>query len=349
MRNFFNKFIKRFSIVYLYFVIFYAYGLLLVETTPVNAYNREEVYPCGEIVGLYVESDGIFVIEASEIETQAGEFISPAKDVLQTGDYITKVNGLPVFIKEDLVDAVVASNGNVINLTVKREQEIFEVKITPILAKNGTYKLGVWVKDDLAGVGTITYVTKEGEFGALGHGMNDGETDDILDIREGAVYVSNLIGINKGKKGEPGEVRGVLCYGESNHLGLLNTNISTGVYGKIDEDNMTDYVSEVEAYQVAYMQEIKVGDAQIISDVSGERKSYDVEITYVDYLAFNTNKGLHIKVTDPELLDLTGGIVQGMSGSPILQNGRIVGAVTHVLVNDPTKGYGIFIENMLEH
>ena len=213
----------------------------------------------------------------------------------------------------------------------------------------GEYKLGIWVKDDLAGIGTISFYRENGDFGALGHGIGDGETGQILGMSQGKIYRTEIVGIKKGQKGEPGEIEGVIYYGLDDKLGTLNNNGQIGLFGTLDAENLAELRGDREPMEVAYKQEIEIGKAQIMSDVSGELQCYEVEITDVDFRTSNSNKGIHLTVTDQNLLELTGGIVQGMSGSPIIQNGRIVGAVTHVLVSNPAKGYGIFIENMLEY
>lgn len=325
------------------------FGVIPVKEVTVNVIEEQEVYASGKIVGIYTECDGIFVIDTSEIESQTGQLINPAETVVKTGDYILAIDDIPLSCKEDIVQIVNQSKGESLELTICRQGETRQVKITPVHASNGSYMLGIWVKDDLAGIGTITYVAPTGEFGALGHGMNNGQNGELLEVSGGEIYSSKLLGIEKGKKGTPGEVKGVISYGALNHLGYVDDNLSTGIFGALDMDDLNDYIKKDELYEVAYKQEIEVGAAQIISEISGERRSYDINITYVDYLAINSNKGLHIEVTDSELLELTGGIVQGMSGSPIIQNGKIIGAVTHVLINDPTQGYGIFIETMLEN
>ena len=355
MRNFFCKCVKKLSLVYMcgvivlfYRVVYNEYYPVLYEETEVSNENREMVYPLGTIVGIYTECEGVFVIETCEIETIDGQFKNPVRDKLYTGDYIQKVNGIEIKEKEDLVDALNNCDGKPLELIVVRDDKTLTIKATPVKGKNGKYMLGAWVKDDLAGVGTITYFTENGQFAALGHGMNDGVTDKLLQAKGGDIYFSDIIGIQKGEKGEPGEVKGVIYYGASNHIGELDTNCTEGIYGKLDEDDLKRYIKNEKAYEVAEKQEIKTGAAQIITDISGEKMYFDIEITYVDYLAFNSHKGLHIEVTDPDLIELTGGIVQGMSGSPIIQNGKIVGAVTHVLINDPEKGYGIFIDEMMK-
>ena len=355
MRNFYCKCVKSISVVYVILVCMLSYRLVYNEYytqihkgIEVSYEDGEAVYPLGKIVGLYTECKGVFVIDTCEIETSEDEFRSPCKSVLYSGDYILQVNGEELEEKEILVKAVNECDGNAIELTVVRGEEMFSTSVTPVMGKNGKYMLGVWVKDDLAGVGTITYYTEDGSFAALGHGMGDGVTNEIFSVKGGDVYFTDIVGIEKGARGNPGEVKGVIYYGSVNHLGKLEENSGEGIFGILDEEDTERYKKECDAYKLGNKHEIETGKAQIISDISGERKMYDIEISYIDYLAVTSNKGLHIEITDPELLELTGGIVQGMSGSPVIQNGKLVGAVTHVLVNDPTRGYAIFIENMLE-
>ena len=324
------------------------FGIIPIKEVSISEVEEQTVYPCGKIIGLYTETEGVFVIDTCEIESQKGESINPSKGKIQTGDYIVAIDGEALKSKEDMVKMVSESEGETMSFSIIRDGTDKEISLTPIKSKIGTYLLGIWVKDDQAGVGTMTYFTDTGKFGALGHGMGNGEDGELLCIDSGEIYNSKILGIEKGKKGTPGEVKGAIYYGSGNHLGELNSNCSVGMFGEIDLDDYKDYVLEMDSYEVAHKQEIKKGKAQIISEVSGELEYYDIEITYIDYLSMDNNKGLHVEITDPKLLELTGGIVQGMSGSPIIQNGKLVGAVTHVLVNDPTRGYGIFIEDMLK-
>lgn len=317
------------------------------DEVEVSIFNHEEVYPSGEIVGIYTLANGVFVIDTCDIETSDGTFINPTGNVVKTGDYILAINGETLETKEDMINCIKESDGRTLEFTISRKGDIRKEVLTPVLSKKGEYMLGIWIKDDLAGVGTITYITSDGEFAALGHGMGDGQTSELLEVKGGDIYESDIIGIQKGEKGEPGEVKGVIKYGVSNHLGSVQENIGKGIYGSLDEEDEIKY-QKSEACQIGTKQGVEIGAAKLVSEISGERKQYDIEITYVDYLAVNSHKGLYIKVVDEELLELTGGIVQGMSGSPILQNGKLIGAVTHVLINDPTSGYGIFIEEMLE-
>ena len=324
------------------------FGIIPVKEVTVNVVEEQQLYVSGKIVGIYTECDGVFVIDTCEIESASGELVNPAKEAVKTGDYILAINGEELNCKEDVAKCVKQSGGKSLKLTISRNGEVKSVSVKPVKAKTGEYMLGIWIKDDLAGIGTLTYVSQTGEFGTLGHGMANGENGQLLEVDGGDLYVSKVIGIEKGKVGEAGELKGVISYGAMNHLGDVTNNKSSGIYGEFDTDDLNDYIEWGELYDVAYKQEIEVGPAQIISEISGKREAYDIKITYVDYLAINSNKGLYIEVTDPDLLELTGGIVQGMSGSPIIQNGKIIGAVTHVLINDPTSGYGIFIETMLE-
>ena len=324
------------------------FGIIPIKEVSVSVVDEQTVYPSGKMIGLYTQTHGVFVIDTSEIENADGKTVNPAGELVQTGDYILEINGNKLENKEEMVEEVSKSKGEEITLTILREEKEKEVTFTPVRSKTGSFLLGIWVKDDQAGVGTMTYFTDTGEFGALGHGMGNGENGDLLLVKDGDIYVSKIIGIEKGLKGSPGEVKGLIYYGAGNHLGNISTNCSQGMYGKIDTEELNDYMEGTKAYEIGHKQKVKKGKAQIVSEVSGERKLYDIEITYIDYLSMDSNKGLHIEVTDPELLKLTGGIVQGMSGSPIIQDGKLIGAVTHVLINNPTQGYGIFIENMLD-
>lgn len=324
------------------------FGVIPVKEVTVNVVEGQQVYVSGEIVGIYTECTGVFVIDTCEIESVSGELINPAQNVVKTGDYILAINGKDLTSKEEMAEIVKKSKGKTLELVVSRNGQVKEVKVTPVKAKNGSFLLGIWIKDDLAGIGTLTYVTPTGEYGTLGHGMGNGENTQLFEVDDGVLFTSKVIGIQKGQVGKAGELKGVIRYGTTSKMGEVYKNTDAGIFGKFDSDDLYDYLHNGELYDVAYKQEIQVGPAQIVSEISGKREYYDIKITYVDYLAINSNKGLYIEVTDPDLLELTGGIVQGMSGSPIIQNGKIIGAVTHVLINDPKCGYGIFIEKMLE-
>ena len=249
--------------------------------------------------------------------------------------------------KNDLVDAVSASDGKTLALGIRRDGRRIEVDMTPVLAEDGSYKLGAWVRDDTQGIGTMTYVDMNGNFGALGHGISDSDTGELVDIEGGELYETQILGIEKGQTGKPGVMSGVIYYGKGTKLGEVKENTAEGIYGTVN-NHFLDSI-KTDAIPVGFRQDTHKGTAYIRSNVSGEVKDYEIEIQKVDYGSIQKNKGLVLRVVDEELLNLTSGIVQGMSGSPIIQDGKLIGAVTHVFINDPTRGYGIFAENMISH
>lgn len=322
------------------------FGVIPLKTIQVEAVKEAYVIPCGCPVGIYMETDGIMVIDTGIITDVNGIEQTPAETVLQSGDYIQAVNGTYVTEKEQLIECIQESNGNDMVLTVNRNNQAIEVRVTPVLAMDGGYKAGIWVRDDMQGIGTLTYITEE-QFGALGHGVNDVDTGELVELESGELRSASLMGITKGTSGTPGSVAGIIDYSENGYLGTIEKNTECGIIGRIENmENVSDEIEEM-AVPIALKQEVELGTAYIRSNISGEMKDYEIQITNIHLGDAHTTKGFEIQVTDPELLELTGGIIQGMSGSPILQNGKVVGAVTHVFVNDATKGYGIFIENML--
>ena len=231
-------------------------------------------------------------------------------------------------------------------LGIVRNGERIDVKVNPVLCKDQSYRLGIWVRDDIAGIGTLTYITKDGSFGALGHGVSDMDSKELISMNQGQIYQTMLTGVKKGKKGSPGEISGVIAFSDQTRIGQIEKNSEIGIYGTVDE--IPGELQEIKALQVGYKQEIEKGKASIISSVSGERRQYEIFIDDINYHPSEKNKGIRYHVVDEGLLEETGGIIQGMSGNTIIQNGKVIGAVTHVFVNDPTKGYGIFLETMLE-
>ena len=209
------------------------FGIIPIKEVTVNVIESQSIYPSGKIIGIYTRAQGVFVIATSLIESAQGTTVNPSETIVREGDYILAINDKELTCKEDMIEAVTKSEGNTLTLTVLRNETIFETKITPILAKNGEYMLGIWVKDDLAGVGTMTYFTQTGDFAALGHGMGDGETSELLKVADGDIYTSNIVGIQKGERGTPGEIKGVIYYGSANHLGELAFNNVTGIFNGI--------------------------------------------------------------------------------------------------------------------
>ena len=302
--------------------------------------------PGGMPIGIYMEIDGILVLDTERLEDLDGNMCEPAKNIIKKGDYIVSINEMKVDDKQDLIKAVNDMDQKDVILGIRREESSFEVSLDAVEVEDGEYKLGVWVRDNVQGLGTITYVTDDNQFGALGHGIHDIDTDELLNIKSGNIYGINIVGIQKGKRGEPGGMEGVILYNHRNIYGAINENTENGVYGTVQKRGKLIEVDE--RLPICQKKDIKLGKAVVRSAITGEVKDYDIRIISVDYFARNENKRIMIEVVDEELLELTGGIVQGMSGSPIIQDGKLVGAVTHVLVNDPTRGYGIFIENMLD-
>ena len=322
------------------------FGLIKLKDIQVDVVDTRYAIPCGSPIGIYLKSDGVMVIGTGRITGPDGMEVEPAFGILKTGDYIEAFNGKPMKTKEDLISAVNDSGGQDSVVTVRRDGEPIDVSVKPIASSDGKYKLGAWVRDDTQGIGTITYVDMNGNFGALGHGISDSDTGDLVETSQGALYSTEIMGIEKGTIGKPGLLSGVIYYGPQSHMGDISQNTNEGIFGTVNQQFKKQLTGE--PMEIACRQDVKPGVAYIRSNVSGELEDYEIEIQKVDYNASHKNKSMVIKVTDPRLLELTGGIVQGMSGSPIIQDGKLAGAVTHVFVQDASRGYGILIENMLE-
>lgn len=322
------------------------FDLIPVKQVVVHDADRQMVTAAGTNIGIYLKNSGVLVVECGSFTDQTGALISPAAYRIRSGDIIRTVDGEAVASKEELIRAVEESGGRQMVLQIVRGSDTIDVAVTPEVASDGTNKLGLWVRDDIAGIGTLTFVTEGQDYGALGHGVSDIDTGELIQIDTGSIYETKITGISKGKRGTPGEVTGLIQFRSSAYLGTIGENGENGIYGKLEQ--LPDALQRVEELPVGYKQEITPGSAQIICSVEGERKAYEIEIESVDYHPREVNKGIRYRVVDEQLLETTGGIIQGMSGSPIIQNGRLVGAVTHVFVDDPTRGYGIFAECMLE-
>lgn len=322
------------------------FDLIPVKQVVVHDADRQMVTAAGTNIGIYLKNSGVLVVECGSFTDQTGALISPAAYRIRSGDIIRTVDGEAVASKEELIRAVEESGGRQMVLQIVRGSDTINVAVTPEVASDGTNKLGLWVRDDIAGIGTLTFVTEGQDYGALGHGVSDIDTGELIQIDTGSIYETKITGISKGKRGTPGEVTGLIQFRSSAYLGTIGENGENGIYGKLEQ--LPDALQRVEELPVGYKQEITPGSAQIICSVEGERKAYEIEIESVDYHPREVNKGIRYRVVDEQLLETTGGIIQGMSGSPIIQNGRLIGAVTHVFVDDPTRGYGIFAECMLE-
>lgn len=324
------------------------WGIFPIKTVHVQTIDDKSVFASGRLVGIYEHMDGVLVLDEVSFKNDCGTVVEPAKDKVMKGDYITAIDGKLVKTKEEIAELVNSGKGGFMRFSILRGEEEIETLIQPEKSSDGNYLAGIWIKDDLAGIGTVTYYTSNGEFGALGHGIGDGVTENLLSVKDGDLYNMSLQKIEKGEVGTPGQISGTIYFGNDSHIGHLSNNLNIGIYGELDNEDYVAYSEVDNLYEVAHKQEIEVGKAQIICEVSGKLRNYDIEIKEVDLGTKDKNKGIVLKVTDPDLIEITGGIIQGMSGSPIIQNGKIVGAITHVFVNDPTQGYGIFLEEMLE-
>lgn len=326
-----KKYKKKFLLILIIFLsIFnlYSNNLNLVYA------SADTIYLGGYPAGFCLETKGALVVSLCDVITPDG-LKSPAKDAqIEVGDKIISIDEKQINNASDIASAI--NSCEKINAKVKRNGEIIEKTIFPAVDMGGEYKLGVFVKDEICGIGTITYI-KNGRFASLGHPISDNE--GILEVSGGSVYNCSIIGFVKGQRGNPGELKGVFI--KNNIKATIDKNQENGVYGCV-VDKISNDLKEIE------IGEAKVGNASIFSTINGSSpKEYSISIIKVDDNL--SNKNFVIKVTDDELLNQTGGIVQGMSGSPIVQNGKLVGAVTHVFINDPSRGFGIKINNMINN
>ncbi|SET03962.1 stage IV sporulation protein B [[Clostridium] polysaccharolyticum] len=321
------------------------FGLMAYKNIQIDVMEEKYLYPCGSSVGIKINTDGILVLGTGIIRGKDGLNYEPALNILKSGDYIVSFNGENVENKKKLMEMIEKCNGNDIQLEVLRNNERMKVIIKPVLGSDGRYKIGAWIRDDTQGIGTLTYVDEDGSFGALGHGITDVDTGLLMNVKKGGLYRADIVQINKGEKGTPGEVVGIIRKGNGDHYGSIDKNTRQGIFGHIDESAFSTKL--MKKYPIGLKQDIKTGKATILCQVSDRIEEYDIEIEKVELNTENNSKGMVLHITDKKLLSLTNGIVQGMSGSPIIQNGKIIGAVTHVFVQDSTRGYGIFVENMM--
>ena len=317
-------------------------GLIPIKTVSIHEVNEPILIPCGTPFGIKMLTDGVVVIEVSSFETKHG-VSSPAYDSgIRKGDIIKKVNDNYVGSNKDIEEIIADSNGSEITIEVLRDDEIKTVNVTPELCvADNSYRAGLWVRDSSAGIGTVTFYNPETKvFAGLGHPVCDVDTGEMLPLLKGEVVEVNINGIKKGKAGFPGELIG--SFTSNVPIGTLKLNNSTGLYG-----SMLSVDSENKGLPLGLRHEVDIGKAYIYTTIEGDKpQKYEITIEKIDLKETDECKNMIIKVTDQELLEKTGGIVQGMSGSPIVQNDKLIGAVTHVFVNNPTKGYAIFADTM---
>ncbi|MEE0772390.1 MAG: SpoIVB peptidase [Anaerovoracaceae bacterium] len=318
------------------------------DTASVPVVSEKVLVPGGQSVGVKMDVKGVLVVGLEEIEDEEGNRINPGLlSGLQIGDMILQVNGKSVFRAEEVQEIVNSAVGT-ISLKIKRNDRIFNVDIEPVKSsEDDLMKLGIWVKDKTAGIGTLTYYDPANtSFGALGHGIVDPETNSILSVETGCLFMSQVQEVREGKDGEPGEIRGIF-YHQNEPLGSLVRNCRFGVFGTSYHPLENPIYTKPLA--VGTRDQVELGKAYILSTLEdNEIRRFEIEIEKINSQNKPDDKSMVIRVTDRQLIEECGGIVQGMSGSPIIQNDRIIGAVTHVFLNDPRRGYGIFVEWMLE-
>ncbi len=313
----------------------YFCGILPIKTVEVKTTATSVVKLGGNAIGISLDTDGILVVGLAEVTTDEGT-ASPAKDAgMKKGDIIRKIDGITVGSVSDVTNIIKKSKGELV-IEGKRDEKDEKWIVSPAESSGSQLKIGLWIRDSVSGIGTLTFSGQNG-FGALGHPISDVDTGTFVKARDGDIYYASIVGVDRGQKGVPGSLCGIFT---SQKIGTISQNTPCGVFGKIDGELNGTIVP------IGKKEEIKCTDATLLCDVGDGVEQFDVEIVRV-LLSGEATKGMVIHITDDRLIEKTGGIVQGMSGAPLVQNGKLIGAVTHVFVNDPTRGYGIFIENML--
>ena len=312
-----------------------------IKDINIKKLSNDEVVVCGTPFGVKMFTDGVMVVNFSDIKSSSTNLCPASSAGICIGDIVCSINNNNVYTNEDIEKYVQESNGKNIEIKVLRNNESLSFSVKPIKSNNeNRYKIGVWVRDSSAGIGTMTFYDPNTMiFAGLGHAICDIDTGKILPLSKGEIVSATINSVKKGKSGTPGELEGIFL--NSSPLGKLSANCEMGLYGILNQ-NITGT-----PFLIAPKQDVTEGEATIIATIDGNNsKEYSINIEKISLIEGNSTKNMVIKITDDELIETTGGIVQGMSGSPIIQNGKLVGAITHVFVNDPTKGYAIFAENM---
>lgn len=319
------------------------FGIIPVKEVTVTEKAEQKVMVSGEVFGIKLYTDGVIIVGIQEVQTDSGKKSPSGSAGIEVGDIIVAIDGENVYTSDQVQSILGANNGGSFEVKIKRGERYRDYTVTPVYCeREGCYKAGMWVRDSTAGIGTITFYNKQsGIFAALGHQINDIDTKEIMPMLDGEAVKATVSKIEKSTRGTTGSLE---CDFTNQTLGKLLSNTDCGIYGAYAE------ISEcAKEYPVAAIQEVKKGKATLISTVEkGQPKKYEIEITHIGFNENNREKNMIVKVTDKDLIDKTGGIVQGMSGSPIIQNGKLVGALTHVIVGNPQKGYAVFAQTMAE-
>lgn len=332
-------------------VTFSLFGAVPVKTVTVREAEPPVLTVGGAPFGIKLLMDGVMVTELGDVTDISGGTACPAADAgIEVGDVIKTAGGRPILSNSALQEVISESGGKDVSITVVRDGEESTVFLRPVFSGNsGTWRGGMWVRDSVAGIGTMTFINKAtGEFAGLGHPICDSDTGGLVPLYSGEAVPVSITDAQKGEKGIPGELRGVFMKGKT--YGRLYRNSSCGVFGRLTDDAVKELCEGCEEFIMGYRQDVAAGPAEIYSTLGGTSpEKYSAEIESVDLSGKNSGKDMVIRITDERLLEKAGGIVQGMSGSPVIQNGRLIGAVTHVFVADPTRGYAVFAETMAEY
>lgn len=322
-------------------------GLIAVKNYNVNVIDRPEYIIGGNSIGVRLNTKGVLVVAVTDVIDISGKRISPAKDAgIKVGDSVIAINGEKIINAEQVVEILNKTKNEELEITILRNKNEFQIKTRPVQClQDNSFRLGIWVRDKTSGIGTLTYYDPEtNRFAALGHGIADADTGKLLTVEKGLILNAKISDIEQGRKGAPGEIRGVF-YKTDEILGNIYDNNSFGIYGVLSDHYVDNMNSSL--IPIGFKEEVVEGKAHILTTLEDNIvEKYEIEIIKVEQQLKPNQKSMIIRITDPKLLEKTGGIVQGMSGSPIIQNDRLIGAVTHVFVNDPTKGYGLYIEWM---
>lgn len=314
-----------------------------------NVVDREELIPGGNAVGIKMNTKGALVVAVTDIIDIDGNRTSPSRDAgIRVGDSIVEINGEKIESSQELVDILNDIKNSQVDLIILRDKKEMEITVKPAQSiQDNAFRIGVWVRDKTSGIGTMTfYDDVNNTFGALGHGISDMDTKKLLTVEDGVIMNARISDVEQGERGKPGEIKGVF-YSTDKVIGSIEKNLDYGVYGSLREDLNLEVNEKI---PIGFKEEVETGKAHILTTLDEDNIGrYEINIEKIERQDMPEQKSMIIKITDQELLNKTGGIVQGMSGSPIIQNGKLIGAVTHVFVNDPTKGYGLYIEWMLNN
>ena len=324
------------------------FGNMKVKEIAVTTYPRIKVIPTGNLIGLKLYTNGALVIGTTEVKNIENKIEKPYESInIKEGDTILEVDHQEIDSTQTLQKIVNESNGRDIEIKYARAGETYTANIKPANTAKDEYKLGLWIRDSASGVGTMAFYEPESKkFAALGHGISDGDTGELLDIQTGELVNSKIVSVSKGRKGIPGEIKGSIA--KQATIGTVMQNTNFGIFGSLNENIITNNKYSA-GLEIALRDEIELGEATILSTVNNnDTQEYKVEIISIDSENNSNNKSMQIKITDEKLLNNTGGIICGMSGSPIIQNNKIVGALTNVLVSDPQIGYGVFADIMIK-